>query len=224
MSAINPAENEFVCSEPKLLESYQPSPNAYDELTGGGGQVRPRWQRVLESFAAMGGNATQGAQQKAQRLMVENDVTFAALGVANRQWRLDLFPLLIEPDEWSAIERGVVQRTLLLNRLLADLYGAQRVLKDRLLPAGLVYGSTQFLRPCTSIAVRDDLHLNFVAFDLTRSADGRWWVVSDRTQAPAGAGYALETASCPRSACRSCSRRATCAVSRAFSARSRSAS
>ena len=126
--------------------------------------------------------------------MVENDVTFAALDDrdTSRQWRLDLFPLLLEPDEWSAIERGVVQRTLLLNRLLGDLYGAQRVLKDRLLPPGLVYGNTQFLRPCTSIAVRDDLHLNFVAYDLARAADGRWWVVSDRTQAPSGAGYALE--------------------------------
>ena len=84
------------------------------------------------------------------------------------------------------------QRTLLLNRLLVDLYGAQRVLKERLLPPGLVFGNTQFLRPCTSVAVRDDLHLHFVAFDLARSADGRWWVVSDRTQAPSGAGYALE--------------------------------
>ena len=27
---------------------------------------------------------------------------------------------------------------------------------------------------------------------MARAADGRWWVVSDRTQAPAGAGYALE--------------------------------
>jgi len=192
MSAINPAENEFACSDVKLLDSYQPSPNAYDELTGGSGRVRPRWQPVLEGFSAMGIDSRQAAQEKARRLMVENDVTFAALGVASRQWRLDLFPLLLEPDEWSAIERGVVQRTLLLNRLLGDLYGAQRVLKDRLLPPGLIYGNAQFLRPCTSIAVRDELHLNFVAYDLARSADGRWWVVSDRTQAPSGAGYALE--------------------------------
>jgi uncharacterized circularly permuted ATP-grasp superfamily protein/uncharacterized alpha-E superfamily protein len=194
MSAINPAENEFACSDAKLLDSYQPSSNAFDELTGGRGQVRPRWQGVLEAFAAMGIDARQAAQDKAHRLMVENDVTFAALDDRDtgRQWRLDLFPLVLEPEEWSAIERGVVQRTLLLNRLLGDLYGAQRVLKDRLLPPGLVYGNTQFLRPCTSIAVRDDLHLNFVAYDLARSADGRWWVVSDRTQAPSGAGYALE--------------------------------
>ncbi len=194
MSASNPVESAFGSADTKLLDTYLPSPNAYDELTSGRGEVRPRWQRVLEAFTAMGGDATQAAQDKAQRLMVENDVTFAALGDrdASRQWRLDLFPLLLGPDEWSAIERGVVQRTLLLNRLLGDLYGAQRVLKDRLLPPGLVYGNKQFLRPCTSIAVRDDLHLNFVAYDLARAADGRWWVVSDRTQAPSGAGYALE--------------------------------
>jgi uncharacterized circularly permuted ATP-grasp superfamily protein len=83
-------------------------------------------------------------------------------------------------------------RTQLLNRLLMDLYGEQRVLKDQLLPPGLVFGNSQFLRPCTSVKVRDDLHLHFVAFDLARSADGRWWVLSDRTQAPSGAGYALE--------------------------------
>ncbi len=30
------------------------------------------------------------------------------------------------------------------------------------------------------------------AADLARSADGRWWVIADRTQAPSGPGYALE--------------------------------
>ena len=100
MSAINPAENEFACSDAKLLDSYQPTPSAYDELMGGTGQVRPRWQSVLEAFAAMGIDARQAAQDKAQRLMVENDVTFSALDDrdASRQWRLDLFPLLIGQD------------------------------------------------------------------------------------------------------------------------------
>ncbi|WP_337229013.1 circularly permuted type 2 ATP-grasp protein, partial [Proteus faecis] len=30
------------------------------------------------------------------------------------------------------------------------------------------------------------------AVDLARSAGGRWWAISDRAQAPSGAGYALE--------------------------------
>ena len=39
--------------------------------------------------------------------------------------------------------------------------------------------------------MRGDKFLNFYAADLARSPDGRWWVVSDRTQIPTGAGYAL---------------------------------
>ena len=34
--------------------------------------------------------------------------------------------------------------------------------------------------------------LHLIAFDLGRGPDGRWWVLGDRTQAPSGAGFALE--------------------------------
>jgi uncharacterized circularly permuted ATP-grasp superfamily protein/uncharacterized alpha-E superfamily protein len=194
MSASKSAESEHASREAQLLESYHPAAGAFDELTSDTGAVRPRWRAVLESLAAMGHEATQGAQDKAQRLLLENGVTFAAQGDrdSSRPWRLDLFPLLIDPTEWAAIERGVTQRARLLNELLVDLYGAQRVLKEKIVPPGLVFGNPQFLRPCTSVSVRDNLHLHFVAFDLARAADGRWWVLSDRTQAPSGAGYALE--------------------------------
>lgn len=142
----------------------------------------------------MGSEGAKAIQDKAQRLLLENGVTFVAQGERDRSrpWRLDLFPMLLGPDEWSGIERAVIQRTRLLNDLLVDLYGPQRVLKHKVLPPGIVYGNPQFLRPCTSVPVRDNLHLHFVAYDLARAADGRWWVLSNRTQAPSGAGYALE--------------------------------
>ena len=191
MSAPTPVPSEYELRDAKLLASYTRVPDTYDELTTDANAVRPRWRRVLEAFA---GDANRGAQDKAQRLLRENGVTFVAQGERDRSrpWRLDLFPLLIDPGEWAGIERGVIQRARLLNDLLVDLYGPQRVLKEKVLPPGLVFGNPQFLRPCTHVAVRDDLHLHFVAFDLARAADGRWWVLSDRTQAPSGAGYALE--------------------------------
>jgi uncharacterized circularly permuted ATP-grasp superfamily protein/uncharacterized alpha-E superfamily protein len=194
MSAIDTVESPQASREAQLLESYHPVAGAFDELSDAAGGVRPRWRPVLEAFAAMGPDATKSAQDKAQRLLHENGVTFVAQGEreSSRPWRLDLFPLLIGPEEWAAIELGVTQRARLLNELLVDLYGAQRVLGDKVLPPGLVFGNPQFLRPCTSVTVRDNLHLHFVAFDLARSGDGRWWVLSDRTQAPSGAGYALE--------------------------------
>src|SRR5208337_1320519 len=46
--------------------------------------------------------------------------------------------------------------------------------------------------PCCHVRVPGDVHLHVYAADLARSPDGRWWVIADRTQAPSGAGYALE--------------------------------
>ena len=60
------------------------------------------------------------------------------------------------------------------------------------LPAALIAGNPEFLRPLVGVAPPGGSHLRFYAVDVGRGADGRWWVLSDRTQAPSGAGYALE--------------------------------
>ena len=155
MSAINTVASEYTPQEAKLLASYQRAPHAFDELTSEDGAVRPRWQALLEAFAAMGSEGAAAAQDKAERLLLENGVTFVAQGDRERDrsrpWRLDLFPMLLDPAEWSAIEGAVIQRARLLNDLLVDLYGEQRVLKSKILPPGLVFGNPQFLRPCTSV-------------------------------------------------------------------------
>jgi uncharacterized circularly permuted ATP-grasp superfamily protein/uncharacterized alpha-E superfamily protein len=66
------------------------------------------------------------------------------------------------------------------------------LLADGHLPASLIHGHSGFLRPCHGIKHLDGVALHTYAVDLARSPDGRWWVVNDRTQAPSGAGYALE--------------------------------
>ena len=60
------------------------------------------------------------------------------------------------------------------------------------LPAELLFANPAFLRPLAGLAVPKQTYLHLLAVDLARSADGRWWVLADRTQSPSGAGYALE--------------------------------
>ena len=100
-------------------------------------------------------------------------------------------PFVIAPEEWRALETGLIQRATLLNKILADCYGAQELIRSRWLSPALVFGQPDFLRPCHGIRVPDRHFLHFYAADLARSPDGRWWVISDRTQIPTGAGYAL---------------------------------
>ena len=43
-------------------------------------------------------------------------------------WRLDPLPLILDDREWASLEAGLVQRAELLDAILADLYGARRLL------------------------------------------------------------------------------------------------
>src|SRR5207253_5879636 len=111
---------------------------------------------------------------------------------ADRPWELDLLPMSLPQEEWSGIEAAIVQRATLLNKILVDVYGEQRLLREGLLPPGLVYGHAGFMRPCHGAKAPGEVMLHVYAADIARSPDGRWWVIDDRTQSPSGAGYALE--------------------------------
>jgi uncharacterized circularly permuted ATP-grasp superfamily protein/uncharacterized alpha-E superfamily protein len=108
-----------------------------------------------------------------------------------RPWQLDPVPFVISPEDWSLIEKGLIQRATLLNRIVADCYGPQELLRSHAIPPALLFSQPDFLRPCHAIPTRNHVHLHLYAADIARSPDGRWWVLSDRTQIPTGAGYAL---------------------------------
>jgi len=181
-------------SEGDVLAGYRPVAGAFDELIGADGRVRSHWQPFLAALSAMPGSARQNAADTAARMLRENNVTYVSPGNGDgaRPWQLDLFPLLIAADEWAALESGLVQRAELLNAIVADLYGSQQLIKSAGFPTAMLFGNPEFLVPCHGIEARDGIHLHLLAFDLGRAPDGRWFVLSNRTQAPAGAGYALE--------------------------------
>jgi uncharacterized circularly permuted ATP-grasp superfamily protein/uncharacterized alpha-E superfamily protein len=101
-------------------------------------------------------------------------------------------PLILSEQEWAEIEAGVIQRAELLEAVLSDLYGAGRLIADGYLPAAAVTGSDDFVRAMRGVRLPGGRPMHLYAADLGRGPDGKWWVLGDRTQAPSGAGYALE--------------------------------
>jgi uncharacterized circularly permuted ATP-grasp superfamily protein/uncharacterized alpha-E superfamily protein len=167
----------------------------YDEMTLPSGARRPHWGELMGALEALGDVELMGRWQEAQRLIEENGVTYNVYGDPrgiDRPWQLDPIPMLLSPAEWAGIEAAVTQRALLLDRLLADLYGEGRLLRENRLPPEVVFANPGFLRPCRGLPIPNDCRLHVYAADLARSPDGQWWVLGDRTQAPSGAGYALE--------------------------------
>ncbi len=133
--------------------------------------------------------------QAGQQLIQTHGVTYNVYGDPKgkeRPWLMDPIPLVVDSREWENVEAAITQRVTLLNTILADLYGPQRLIRERQLPAALLFGSGHFLRPCVGIRPPHGVFLHSYAADLGRSPDGQWWVIADRAQAPSGIGYALE--------------------------------
>jgi uncharacterized circularly permuted ATP-grasp superfamily protein len=175
--------------------SYEATPGFYDEVLGSGTKPRPHWGALSESLNAMGNQGLTRRWREGQRLIHDNGITYNVYSdpeSTSRPWPLDPVPLMMDPAEWKTIEAAVIQRAMLFNSILADLYGPQRLLREKMLPAELVFPNPAFLRPCWGIEPPGGVFLHMYAADLARSPDGQWWVLADRTQAPSGAGYALE--------------------------------
>ena len=149
----------------------------------------------MAPLQSMSPHAVARAQALTQQMIAENGVTYNVYADpqgADRPWSLDPLPLILCAEEWSSIEAGVAQRAKLLDALLADLYGPQHLLSTGLIPADLAFGHPNFLWPCHGMTLPAGHWLPIYAVDLARAADGRWWVLADRTQTPSGLGYALE--------------------------------
>jgi uncharacterized circularly permuted ATP-grasp superfamily protein/uncharacterized alpha-E superfamily protein len=177
------------------LESYLSDTRRYDELLDGSGDVRAHWRPLIDALAKDGADAVRRGVEQARRLIVENGVTYNVYADPqgrDRPWILDPLPILLTAEEWREIELGVAQRAQLLDALLQDMYGTQRLIAEGTVPAELPFGHPNFLWPCHGITPAGGRWLRVYAVDISRSADGRWWALADRTQTPSGPGYALE--------------------------------
>jgi uncharacterized circularly permuted ATP-grasp superfamily protein/uncharacterized alpha-E superfamily protein len=177
----------------------------FDELRGalavpgaGAPGLAPLWRAFFEATGAEGWQDLAARQARIQRRVRDDGATYNIYddaqpgGSGSRAWPLETLPMLLGPQDWAAIERGVQQRARLFNAALADIYGPRTLFDEGLLPPSLVMAHPQYLRPMHGCQPPGGVFLHIAAFDLVRAPDGLWWVVAQRTQAPSGLGYLLE--------------------------------
>ena len=132
--------------------------------------------------------------QDLQRQILRDGATYQVVGhdqASQRPWALGLLPWVLDAASWEAIEPAVRQRARLLQWLAQDLYGEQTALRAGAVPWPLIARHPSYLRPMVGVQPLGGAWLSVVAFDLTRDAQGRWCVLTQRCQAPSGLGYAL---------------------------------
>jgi uncharacterized circularly permuted ATP-grasp superfamily protein/uncharacterized alpha-E superfamily protein len=199
-------------SRPSPMESQQ----VFDEFAAADGTVRQGWSTVLAGLDEFADTDLLKAQREIARLLEDDNVTYtpspaSTISIADepnghgppttptptglvepRPWRLDPLPLILEDREWAGLEAGLVQRAQLLDAIMADLYGVRRLLSRHRVPAAAIFDHDEYVRPLVGSKAIARQRLFMVAADLGRDGGGQWKVISDRTQAPSGAGYAMQ--------------------------------
>lgn len=171
------------------LKGYRPLPAVPDELFDAAGRPRDHWIAFLGEFAAH----AEGEFGLATRHLRDTGASHRVYGEENEQtWPIDPMPLILPQDEWEEIVAGVTQRAMLMEAVLQDIYGEGKLVSEGALPAAALSGSPDFIRAMRGATPPNGKFLQIYAADLGRGPDGRWWVLDDRTQAPSGAGYALQ--------------------------------
>jgi uncharacterized circularly permuted ATP-grasp superfamily protein/uncharacterized alpha-E superfamily protein len=177
-----------------VFGDYSGEAGVFDEAVDGQGGLREAYRAFAGAVPSLSAAELKRRHETARRILQEQRITYNVHGDPlgmERPWQLDPLPLLMSAAEWRHLETALIQRATLLNLILADCYGPQALIQGGLLPPALVFGQPDFLRPCHGLRPPGGMFLHLYAADLARSKDGQWWVLSDRTQIPAGAGYAL---------------------------------
>ena len=178
---------------PTFAERYRPVLGPWDEFLDESGRSRNPVRPLTGFVDGLGEAGLRQRAEQVRQLVRDHGVTYSVPGDAHmgeRPWCLDAIPSLLGDDEFARLAAGLAQRASLLDKILADLYGPQRLLREGFLPARLVLGNPSFLRACHGLGLGHSLHL--YAADVVRTTGGAFCVLRDRTQAPTGAGYALE--------------------------------
>ena len=190
--------NGLTCQYPNtesLFDTVSLTQNVYNEGFSGEAEARDHWRPTLDAFDAKGADALAQHHERAKRMRHEDGATINPFDDTTERassWAQDMIPLPIAEDEWAGIEMGLTQRALLLEKILADTYGPQALLKNGSIPSELVFANPNFLHSCHGIEPSGNRFLTFYAADLYRGVDGRFRVLRDYASHPAGLGYALE--------------------------------
>ncbi len=176
------------------LANYDPG-HFYDELFDAPGSPRPEVIPLIDRINSLSIEEIQHRQQAAQIALFKMGVTFNVYSDnqgTEKIFPFDILPRTIAASEWQFLEKGLKQRIYALNQFLADVYGDQKIVRDGVIPADVVYSSQGFLKPCVNLKPPKGIWSHISGMDLVRDRTGEWYILEDNLRCPSGVSYVLE--------------------------------
>lgn len=167
----------------------------YDEMLAAVGKARDGFEPIVEGLHALG-EALWQRQRAAEHALLTAGITFTLRDDkgegTERIFPFDIVPRVIAAKEWDTIERGIKQRIVALNLFLRDIYGEQRILKDKVIPEYLIKSCPEFREPCIGLDPPRGIWCHVSGTDLVRDKTGQFHVLEDNVRCPSGVSYVLE--------------------------------
>ena len=180
-----------------MFDQYQVG-GLFDEMFEAPGKPRPHYTAVASRLKSLGSAAFNKRVRMADLTFRNQGITFTVYndqrGV-EKIFPFDLMPRIVPAAEWDVIERGLVQRITALNLFCQDIYHDQRILREKVVPAELIYAAKMFRREMFHVNVPRNIYIHICGTDLIRDKNGGYYVLEDNGRTPSGVSYVLENRS-----------------------------
>lgn len=177
-----------------LLQSYFVDSDTWDEMYAND-QLRVQYRNVLDFMQQLSVEELNKKEEMAKKLFMTQGITFTVYSSGEgieKIFPFDIIPRIITAGEWQHIEKGIAQRLKALNLFLHDVYHNQFIIKDRVVPASMVYSCSHYLREMHNFPVPYDIYVHIAGIDLIRNNDGTFYILEDNLRTPSGVSYMLE--------------------------------
>ncbi len=167
----------------------------FDEMFEAGGEPRAAARALVQLLETMTDGELLRRQQSAERALLHMGITFNVYGDsagAERIFPFDLVPRIVAAAEWNLIERGLKQRIRALNLFIDDVYHAQNIVKDGIIPAEIIGTASSFRKECVDMNPPGGVWCHITGTDLVRDRDGQIYVLEDNLRCPSGVSYVLQ--------------------------------
>lgn len=178
----------------ELFNDYPVTSAIWDEMFGQQ-EIRKHYRGIYQFLQSVSPEELSKKEELAKRLFMSQGVTFTVYSSGEgieKIFPFDIVPRIITGEEWAFIDRGIKQRLKALNLFLKDVYSDQFILKDGVVPVGLVYTCPHYLREMQGMKVPYDIYVHIAGIDLIRDHDGTFYVLEDNLRTPSGVSYMIE--------------------------------
>ncbi|KIL49621.1 circularly permuted type 2 ATP-grasp protein [Jeotgalibacillus soli] len=178
-----------------MFKPYQ-STHFFDEMLQENGTTRAHYQAFHDMMNQFTEEELREKHETAQLSFLRQGITFTVYNDnvgTERTMPFDFIPIIVPPDEWSMIEKGMKQRVEALNLFLEDIYKEQEILQDGVVPRELVEHNLHYYRKQVGgINIPLNNHIFLAGIDLIRDQQGTYRVLEDNLRNPSGMSYVYQ--------------------------------